>query len=63
MSRPAEEQVADLDPAAWEIVMAAAIDRAAADPDGQPVTVTDSVLRARRRRRGDSAAPLGDRAG
>lgn len=49
MFRSAEEQVADLDPAAWEVVTATAIDRAATDTDGQPVTVSDSVLSARRR--------------
>ena len=45
----AEEVAARLDPAAWEVVLAAAADRPATDLDGQPVTVRDTVLRARRR--------------
>jgi SAM-dependent methyltransferase len=45
----AEEMAAGLDPATWEIVLAAAIDRPATDLDGQPVTVRDSVMRALRR--------------
>jgi SAM-dependent methyltransferase len=40
---------ARLDPGDWEILVAAAIGRAATDLDGQPVTVTDTVLRASRR--------------
>jgi SAM-dependent methyltransferase len=45
----AEEVAARLDPAAWEVVLAAAADRPATDLDGQPVTVRDTVLRATRR--------------
>jgi len=44
----AEEMAAGLDPEAWEIVLATAIGRPAVDLDGQPVTVRDTVLRARR---------------
>jgi SAM-dependent methyltransferase len=45
----AADIVALLDLADWEIVVSAARERAATDPDGQPVTVHDAVLRARRR--------------
>jgi SAM-dependent methyltransferase len=45
----AGQLAAGLDPAAWEIVLAAAADRTAPDPAGQPMTVRDTVLRARRR--------------
>jgi len=41
---------AGLDPGDWEILVAAAIVRPATDLDGQPVTITDTVLRAARRR-------------
>ena len=41
---------ARLDPGDWEILVAAAIGRPATDLDGQPVTLTDTVLRASRRR-------------
>jgi hypothetical protein len=44
-----EQLVALLDPASWEIAVADAIQREAADPDGQPVTLADTVLRATRR--------------
>jgi SAM-dependent methyltransferase len=44
-----EQLVALLDPASWEIAVAGAVRRPAADLDGQPVTVTDTVLRAVRR--------------
>jgi SAM-dependent methyltransferase len=50
-SFPAPEQLAALlDAASWEIAVADAVRRPAADLDGQPVTVTDTVLRAVRRR-------------
>jgi SAM-dependent methyltransferase len=45
----AGQLAARLDPSDWEILVAAAIGRTAADLDGQPVTVTDTVLRAARR--------------
>lgn len=38
-----------LPPADWEIVVDAVPGRAAEDPDGNPVTIHDTVLRARRR--------------
>ena len=44
-----EETAAALDPGEWEIVICAARPRTVADPAGQPVTVRDSVLQARRR--------------
>jgi SAM-dependent methyltransferase len=48
---PAAEQLAAaLDPAVWEVAVAAAFTRPATDLDGNPTTVTDSVLRATRRR-------------
>jgi SAM-dependent methyltransferase len=48
---PAAEQLAaTLDPAAWEVAVAAAFTRPATDLDGNPTTITDSVLRATRRR-------------
>jgi SAM-dependent methyltransferase len=40
---------AGLDPGDWEILVADAIGRPATDLDGHPVTVKDTVLRARRR--------------
>ena len=46
----AEEIAARLDPAEWEIVVIAAPAREAVDPDGQTVTIHDTVLRAVRRR-------------
>jgi SAM-dependent methyltransferase len=45
----AEELAESLDPGAWEIVTAAAPTRTAGGPDGDPVTVRDTVLHARRR--------------
>ena len=45
----AEELAGTLDPDRWEILVAAAATRQGKDLDGQPVTLTDSVLRARRR--------------
>ncbi|MGO8893047.1 MAG: class I SAM-dependent methyltransferase [Streptosporangiaceae bacterium] len=50
MFRSAEHLAASLDPGEWEIRVASAIGRSATDPDGQPVTVRDTVLRAARRR-------------
>jgi hypothetical protein len=38
-----------LDPNQWKIVVSAARQRAATDPEGRPVTVHDTVLRAERR--------------
>ena len=47
---PSGEQLsAPLDAGEWEIVVASAFERAATDLDGQPTTVKDTVLRARRR--------------
>jgi SAM-dependent methyltransferase len=44
------DDIADrLDPAEWEIVTNAASGRTATDPEGRPVTIHDTVLRARRR--------------
>lgn len=44
------EQLADsLDPDRWDILVAEARPRPATDPAGQPVTLHDTVLRARRR--------------
>lgn len=48
MFRSAEELAASLDPGDWDVVVAAALDRSAM-VDGEPVTFTDSVLRAARR--------------
>ena len=50
MFRSAEDIAASLDPGEWEIIVADAVGRSATDPDGQPVTVRDTVLRAARRR-------------
>jgi thioredoxin reductase/SAM-dependent methyltransferase len=44
-----EQLVADLDPKAWEVLVAEARPRQAKDPDGNDVTIHDTVLRARRR--------------
>jgi SAM-dependent methyltransferase len=44
-----EEMAASLDPAAWEVVVAAAPARQANDPDGNTITIHDAVLHARRR--------------
>ncbi len=44
-----EQLVALLDPASWDIAVADAIQRQATDPDGQLVTIGDTVLRATRR--------------
>jgi SAM-dependent methyltransferase len=43
-----EDIVALLDPDAWEVVTDTAAPRQATDPDGHPVTIHDTVLRARR---------------
>jgi 2-polyprenyl-3-methyl-5-hydroxy-6-metoxy-1,4-benzoquinol methylase len=45
----AAELAAALDPGGWEILVASGVERPATDLDGQPVTVKDTVLRARRR--------------
>jgi 2-polyprenyl-3-methyl-5-hydroxy-6-metoxy-1,4-benzoquinol methylase len=47
--RPAEDIAASLDPADWEVVIAGAIERPGVGPDGESVTLVDSVLRAVRR--------------
>lgn len=44
--RPAEDIAAALDPDAWQIIVATAIDRSGTGPDGEPVLLSDSVLRA-----------------
>lgn len=44
----AEEIAATLDPAAWELLVAAAPERQERDPAGRPVTIRDAVMRARR---------------
>jgi SAM-dependent methyltransferase len=44
----AEELAAHLDPAGWEIVIAAAPQRTVTGPEGTPVTIRDTVLHARR---------------
>jgi SAM-dependent methyltransferase len=45
------DDIADrLDPADWTIVTNAAADRQATDPEGRPVTLHDTVLRAQRHR-------------
>jgi SAM-dependent methyltransferase len=49
MSWSAEDIAAALPPAVWQVLVAAGIERSATDPDGQPVTLTDTVLRAVRR--------------
>jgi SAM-dependent methyltransferase len=46
----ADEIAAQLEPADWDIIDAGAFARGAVDPDGQTITVHDTVLRARRRR-------------
>ena len=46
----AEQVAATLAPDAWEIVVAAAPQRGWHDPEGNPITIRDAVLRARRRR-------------
>jgi SAM-dependent methyltransferase len=45
----AAEVAASLDPQEWEIVVSAARERTATDPDGRAVSVHDTVLRAERR--------------
>ena len=45
------DEVADvLEPGDWQIVVAGAPERQALDPDGRPVTISDAVLHAVRRR-------------
>jgi thioredoxin reductase/SAM-dependent methyltransferase len=46
----AEQIAATLNPADWRIVVAAAPDRQAVDPDGRSITIRDAVLHAVRRR-------------
>jgi SAM-dependent methyltransferase len=45
----AEQAAATLDPRAWDVLVAAARQRPAVDPDGREITSTDAVLRARHR--------------
>lgn len=47
--RPAEDIAATLDPADWQVLVATAIERSGTGPDGEPVTLSDSILRAVRR--------------
>jgi 2-polyprenyl-3-methyl-5-hydroxy-6-metoxy-1,4-benzoquinol methylase len=47
--RPAEDIAAALDPDAWQIIVATAIERSGTGPDGEPVVLSDSVLRAVRK--------------
>ena len=44
----AEELAADLDPAAWKILVADARPRQATDPQGREITIRDTVLVARK---------------
>jgi SAM-dependent methyltransferase len=46
----AELLTSALDPGDWEIVVSSAVERAETDLDGQPTTVRDTVVRARRRK-------------
>jgi len=44
------EEIADrLDPAAWEVIVAASPERSTSDPEGRTVTVRDAVVKAVRR--------------
>jgi len=45
----AEQVAATLEPGEWQIVVAAAPERQAVDPDGRPVSIRDAVLNATRR--------------
>ena len=45
----AEQMAATLDPEQWEILVTDARPRPATDPDGREITISDAVLRARRR--------------
>ncbi len=45
----AEDAATALDPAQWDIIVAEARPRLAADPEGREVTIHDAVLRARKR--------------
>lgn len=47
--RPAEDIAATLDPADWQVLVATAVERSGTGPDGEPVTLSDSILRAERR--------------
>jgi hypothetical protein len=46
---PADAITPLLDPGQWEIVVQAARERSAVDPEGRTVTVHDTVVRAHRR--------------
>jgi len=45
-----DDIAAELDPGEWAIITNASPGRAATDPDGNAVTIHDTVLQARRRR-------------
>ena len=47
-----DDIASQLDPAEWEIITNAAAPRDVTDPEGNPVTIHDTVLRARRREQG-----------
>jgi SAM-dependent methyltransferase len=42
----AEDVAAELAPQQWQVVVAAATERQATDPEGRPVTINDAILRA-----------------
>jgi SAM-dependent methyltransferase len=46
----ADQVAAVLEPADWQVLVAAAPERQALDPDGRPLTIHDAVLRAQRRK-------------
>lgn len=46
---PAAQLAATLDPARWDVIVAEAFERMGTDPDGQPMMMRDTVLRAVRR--------------
>jgi 2-polyprenyl-3-methyl-5-hydroxy-6-metoxy-1,4-benzoquinol methylase len=47
--RPAEDIAATLDPADFQVLVATAVERSGSGPDGEPVTLSDTILRAARR--------------
>ena len=49
MSFTAEEQVAELDPEQWQVLVSEARPRQAVDPEGREITIRDIVVRALRR--------------
>ena len=54
-----DEVASALEPGQWDIITSATPERAGTDPDGRPVTLHDTIFRARRRSRpaGQSARP------